>query len=565
MGVAARREGLIQYGKGIAACLGWLSGSGKGVAACLGRLLGLGMGFAACPGPLPRIIKALRQTRGVSSDYLTTQLLPPMSFLFTQRLLYFLLLLLGATGYTVAQVPEWVASTSHSGSYANAAVTDADGNVYVAGRFRGITAFGAITLSSEGDYDAFVAKISSQGVYQWVVRAGGPNCDAGVGVAVDGGGNVFVTGTFSGLPSRSRSLNKNERKQVRQTPDSSSATFGPWKLTSTGNYDVFVAKLSPTGAWQWVSAAGGTSSDYSEDLVLDTQGNVVITGFYRSQGADFGEQTLSKRGPSNKADLFVAKLSSVGAWQWAVSAGGDDNEYSYAVTVDQQDNILLTGIFSSHPTSFGKLTLTGHGLFVAKLTPSGKWQWVTSAIGRGNNYSYDIALDRSDHPVITGYFTSDTLTFGKIQQVNSWGSNQPDAFVAKLTTDGDWQWVASVPGTGRVSGNSVMVDVTDHIVVAGSFSGPKAVFGSISLTNDVSDQDNVFVAKLTPAGSWHWVSQVGIKGSVRAERVAPDRQGGMLLTGYFHKAEAVFGRATLRTLGDPNDNTMFVARLPQLP
>ena len=75
---------------------------------------------------------------------------------------------------------------------------DGSGNVYVIGHFRGDTAiFGSTTLTNAGSYDIFIAKLNVSGDFLWAKQAGGSSYDYGYGIAVDSSGNVYVTGDFS--------------------------------------------------------------------------------------------------------------------------------------------------------------------------------------------------------------------------------------------------------------------------------------------------------------------------------------------------------------------------------
>lgn len=102
----------------------------------------------------------------------------------------------------------------------NGIAVDASGNVYVTGSYNGTATFGTTTKTSAGGEDIFVAKYNSSGVLQWVQSAGGTSEDWGNGIAVDGSGNVYVTGRYG-----------------------SPATFGNNSLTSVGVTDIFVARI----------------------------------------------------------------------------------------------------------------------------------------------------------------------------------------------------------------------------------------------------------------------------------------------------------------------------------
>ena len=78
--------------------------------------------------------------------------------------------------------------------------------------------------------------VTSAGVIDWAVRAGGSSIDYGYGIASDGSGGGLVIGSFQGT-----------------------ATFGATSLTSSGGYDIFVMHVTSAGVIDWAVRAGGSS------------------------------------------------------------------------------------------------------------------------------------------------------------------------------------------------------------------------------------------------------------------------------------------------------------------
>ena len=76
--------------------------------------------------------------------------------------------------------------------------SDGSGGGLVTGYFGGTATFGATSLTSSGNYDIFVMHVTSAGVIDWAVRAGGSSGDYGRGIASDGSGGSLVTGYFQG-------------------------------------------------------------------------------------------------------------------------------------------------------------------------------------------------------------------------------------------------------------------------------------------------------------------------------------------------------------------------------
>ena len=121
-------------------------------------------------------------------------------------------------------MPAQAGGTGRDGGF-GVSVTS-DGGAILIGEFGGTATFGSTTLTSNGELDVFVGKISAAGVWEWVTQAGGTGQDGGFGVSVTSGGGAIVTGEF------------------RDT-----ARFGSTTLTSNGEKDVFVGKISAAGVW----------------------------------------------------------------------------------------------------------------------------------------------------------------------------------------------------------------------------------------------------------------------------------------------------------------------------
>jgi hypothetical protein len=92
----------------------------------------------------------------------------------------------------------WAKAFGANGGDLPSLALDSSGSVYVAGYFQGTASFGSTTLTSAGSADIYVVKFASSGSFQWAVSAGSTGSAQGTGIAVDGSGNVYVTGFFEG-------------------------------------------------------------------------------------------------------------------------------------------------------------------------------------------------------------------------------------------------------------------------------------------------------------------------------------------------------------------------------
>ena len=408
-----------------------------------------------------------------------------------------------------AQAPYWQWAAGAGGTEdegGKSIAIDSQGNQYVIGSFYGTATFGSQTLTSNGSADIFVAKLSPSGNWLWAVQAGGTDLDLGNGIAVDGVGNILVSGYFQDI-----------------------ATFGTHTLTATGISDVFVAKLDPSGNWLWVVQAGGTDWDFGYDIALDGAGNAYVTGdFYET--ATFGSQTLTSSG---SIDIFVAKLDPNGNWLWAVQAGGTGSDRVYSIAVDGMGYACVIGSYYS-TISFGNHTLTAseyENIFASRLDPNGSWIWAVSAQGTIIT-GLGIAMDSQCNAYVTGDFY-ETATFGS-QTLTSSGSG--DAFVAKLDPNGNWIWAVKAGGASGDVGYDIAVDGAGNAYITGYFYSP-AYFGNHILATSGNTLQDIFVAKLDLNGNWLWAVKAGGEGNEFGSGIALDGAGNACITGTFSSGQ----------------------------
>ena len=362
------------------------------------------------------------------------------------------------------------------------------------------------------------------------VEAGGPSVDYGYGIAIDSDGNAYVTGKFH-----------------------ETATFGSTNLTSSGGEDIFIAKLSSSGSWQWAVNAGGPSYDAGYAIAIDSDSNAYVTGRFAGI-VSFGNTSLTG---GDVTDIFIAKLSSSGYWQWAVKAGGSNLDEGRAIAVDSDSNAYVTGRFYGTAT-FGSISLTGpdyyHSMFIAKLSSSGSWQWAVNTENNLGVMANGIAANSSGNAYVTGSFEG-TVTFGSTSLT---AANQSRAtFIAKLSSSGSWEWAVKVNCSSQYNG--IAVDSSDNAYVTGGFVGTTA-FGSTTLTS--SGYSDIFVAKLSSSGSWQWAVMAGSSSNNdQGSGIAVDSSGNAYVTGYFavyEETTATFGNTSLTSSGHED---IFIAKL----
>ena len=439
------------------------------------------------------------------------------------------LVLLFIAVFAFAQAPYWqwaIKAGGTSSDEGRAIIMDDAGNSYVTGKFGGSATFGSYSLASSGSFDIFVAKMDAGGNWLWAAKAGGTSWDEGTGIRIDDVGNIYVTGYFRDTATfGSYSLYSSGEEDIFVAKTDAggnwlwaakaggsyidygcgividaaeniyvtgffvdTATFGSYSLTSSGDSDIFVAKMDGGGNWLWATHAGGTYTDSGNGITLDNAGSSYLTGCFFGT-ATFGSYSITSSGSK---DIFVAKMDVDGSWQWATKAGGGWNDFGSGITIDNAGNSYVIGIFKDTAT-FGSYSVTSSGdndIFVAKMDVDGSWLWATRAGGTDWDDGYGITIDDAGNSYVTGFFGG-IANFG-FCSITSNGFY--DIFVAKLDAAGNWLWATKAGGTSNDYGYGITIDNTGNSYVTGYFR-EIAYFGSNSLFS--SGGIDIFVAKLS--------------------------------------------------------------------
>jgi len=209
---------------------------------------------------------------------------------------------------------------------------DGTGSCYIIGRFQGTADFdpgaGIANLTSVGGYDIFFTKYDSNGNYLWAKSIGSTGEEVGNIIAVNGTGNCYITGFFSGT-----------------------ADFDPGpataNLTLVGMQDIFFAKYDTNGNYIWAKNMG-SSGNYNEgkSIAIDSTGDCYLTGIFGGT-VDFdpgaGTVNLTSVG---WYDIFFAKYDSNGNYLWAKNIGSPFDDRGWDIKVDGTGNCYLTGYFN---------------------------------------------------------------------------------------------------------------------------------------------------------------------------------------------------------------------------
>ncbi len=454
-----------------------------------------------------------------------------------------ILLLIGLMTYCIlasAQKFDWVQNIGGKASeMCQDVAVDGNGNVYITGFFGSDTAYlgtDGNMLRTSGGNDVFLAKYDAAGKLLWAKSMGGDGNDLGQAVTVDGDGNVYVAGHFT---SGTAYFNRG-------------GTGG--ELRAISGFDVFLAKYDANGNYLWAKSMGGPGADQCLSVAVDSSYNVYITGQFNSAVAEFNPgNTTGRLTPVGGLDVYLAKYDSSGTYLWANSMGGKNADYGYEVTVDHGGNVYVTGYFSSDTARFdptgNKGTLTNSGpydmeAYLAKYDANGNLLWANSMGGNGIDYFYDAATDQNGNVYVTGYSTSDTAYLNPASNKDILISKgNEDIILAKYDGSGNYLWAKNMGGSGTDYGYDVAIDRSGNVYVGGEFRSSTAYFNPGSSSNGTQTNMggyDVFLAKYDPDGNYLWSKAMGGNSDDNGRGVAVDGSGNVYEAGYFYSDPADF-------------------------
>src|SRR5574341_1871142 len=388
----------------------------------------------------------------------------------------------------------------NSSDYPHALAVDDSWNVYLTGQ----------SADSGTSYDYATIKYSPSGDTLWVRRYNDPgnDFDAANALALDGSGNLYVTGySWSGIGT---------------------------------SIDYATIKYSPAGETLWVRRYSGPGShyDYANALALDTSGNLYVTGQSDATGANWdyatvkyspaGETLWSRRynGPGNAGDLASAlavddsgnvyvtgrsrgsgtfddyatiKYSPSGATLWVRRYNGPGNydDGALALAVGDSGNLYVTGFSGGGATSTDFATI--------KYAPNGDTLWVRR-YNDGGDYASALAVDNAGNVYVTG----------------GSGVGTSDYATIKYAPNGDTLWVRRYKGPGNSDdyASALALDTAGNLYVTGSSWG-SGTFNDYATIKYAPNGDELWVRRYNgPANDYD-----------NASALAVDNSGNLYVTG----------------------------------
>lgn len=344
--------------------------------------------------------------------------------------------------------------------YGNSLVVDGDGNVFVAGVFKGTADFdpgsGGHMLTAVGGQDAYIQKFNENGNFEWVKQIGGILEDYGFGVEVDPAGNVYSVGSFF------------------DTIDFDPGV-GVYNLTAPTVAKMFIQKLDQNGDFLWANGMEGTGGGSGRAITIDPRNNIYVTGSFFGS-VDFDAGTGVDLIAAFNGAQFVQKIDSGGNHVWARSTSGQLPASGESICLDPSGNIYTTGWFRGTADfdpgvrTFDLVAAGGRDIYVQKLDSIGDFEWATSIAGGGDDAGNAVSVDESGNVYTTGLFSGTADFDPGPAVVNLEAEGVYDAFVQKLNSTGNLVWASQLKAAEFGLGNAIHY-VDNKLFITGSFNG----------------------------------------------------------------------------------------------
>lgn len=404
----------------------------------------------------------------------------------------------------------------------NTIAVDLNNNIYVGGAFDGTADFdpgpAVVTKTCAGINDLFFAKFDGLGNYVWVKTIGSPGRETVNSIAVDKLGNSYITGYFEG------------------TADFDPGP-GIVSLMAVGSgRDFFFAKYDANGNYVWAKNLKNGLSDDGNSLTLDTLGNVYLTGVCKGS-PDFdpgpGTATIS-------TGVFFAKYDLNGNYLWAHSLPSNGFHTGKNIKLDAAGNVYITGYYQGtmdFDPSVATATINGgnQSAFFAKYDNGGNYVWAKKIGTGGYNYGSEISLDQNNNVYITGVFSGTTDFDPGVGTATITTAGLGDIFFAKYNSAGDYVWAKTMGGNGWEEGYSITNDANNNIYLTGYFIGTIDIdpASTIHLLSAGSGAPEIFIAKYDTSGNYIWAMNFGASGNDQSNQIVLDKTGNVYITGFF--------------------------------
>jgi hypothetical protein len=392
------------------------------------------------------------------------------------------------------------------------------GNTYTAGHVSGSNFQGVsqvINAYKGGNFDGYITKVNIYGQELWTAFVGGNGNDFCTAIAATNDDHIVVTGYSS----------------------STNLSAGPVVTTyQGGNRDGFCSKLTKDGELVWTVYIGGNGDDYTQDLAIDTEGNIFVVGKTSSNMIPYSSQLQANYG-GGTFDGFITKISGTGEISKFSYLGGTGTDEIKDLTFDREGNLCICGSTAGVDLLTSITTMPYFGgvsdAFVTCLNDNFQLNWAEYVGGAGSDLFNSIALDTAGNVVVGGNTNSGPIAFLDNSGVLS--PNNTDAMLMSFSPVGTLLWSQFVTGSGAESVKDIHVDLFGNIYVGGTTESSNITVMD-AFQEQLAGGIDMFISKYNTLGEMQWQSYMGGTGHDWFGRMGSDRFGKVMISGFTNSA-----------------------------
>ena len=358
---------------------------------------------------------------------------------------------------------------------------------------------------NNGDYDYLITKISEHGDLEWVTTLGGEKQDI----------IKSITNTYDGgylLAGISNSAVSNDKTSAH-----------------IGMQDIWLVKITITGAIAWQKTIGGLANENINSVIRTKDGNFIIAGTSASDGTYYDDDTLIQDESTvlkedknyGNLDYWVLKVDKEGALLWQKTYGGKYRDVLQKVIELPTGNLLLAGT-SNSPMSGNKRshTMGLNDWWVLQLDKEGSVIWQQSYGTDGDDQLTSCLLTK-DQNILLG---------GSQRTFDRKGADASDFALIKIDSLGTIVW----ENTYDEGKNDILTDVVqnnDGTLLLSGYTASTNKHKNLKQIKPSAGSEDFFVLKLQADGEEDWRKSIGTAKKEVLKKTIETRDGGYVLMG----------------------------------
>jgi hypothetical protein len=321
-----------------------------------------------------------------------------------------------------------------------------------------------------------------------------------------------------------------------RTSSNNNGDVGPTK----GGLDMWVVKLSATGAITWQKTFGGNADEIASAATVTPDGGYVLTGYTLSNNT--GDVGANHGG----VDFWVIKLNSNGALQWQKTLGGSSDDFPNAITVTTEGKIVVAGYTKSNNTGDVGANHGGEDFWVVMLeNNNGAAVWKKTFGGNASEIAKAIVPGEDGAVFVGGHASSNNN--GDVPATK--GST--DFYVLKVDKNGSIVWKKTLGGSNIEELNGLAIASNNTLVAVGSTKSNNN--GDVGPTTN--SEDYWITSLNATTGTLNWQKSLGGNSADAAKSVMVKANGAIIVAGY------AYSENTGDVTGNPGAGDFWIVQL----